>query len=278
MTFSRDEPKTFHRFLDKFNILDQIPWNEKTIELSIMDICRDLTREQIDYCWLDFSINKYMGIGWHKSEAISFIYDCFERYSPGKVGLILSLKYESLRQNQRQHAAVIENSDIADKLIGIDLVGDEAYFDSAFYADLFKPWKSLGRMVRAHVGESQSHQNIRKAIEDLKVTNVAHGFKCLADPELILMARDARVQFDLAITSNYITGSLDPDQTHPVIKMMDLGLDVTLGSDDPTQLGTDLQQEYQIFANLATKLGRPREEYVNRLTTTATDSTKRYFK
>lgn len=250
MTFVPHEPRDFHRFLDKFKILDQIVWTEELINFSIQSVCQELENEGNHYCWMDFSINKYMHIGWHKYEAIKFIHNCFESYRPGKVGLILSLKYESLRTTQQQYAKLIEDSSVADILFGLDLVGDEAYFDWQFYAPIFSEWRKAGKMVRAHVGESQSADNVMRAIDKLYVTNIAHGIKIHDNKEMLAIARDTGITFDAAVTSNYLTGVWSDSTQHPIIDMMDAGLRVTIGSDDPVQCSTNLNHEYTLINGL----------------------------
>lgn len=245
MTFAPDEQRDFHRFLNKFKILDDIRWSTNLIEYSIKCICEQLEAEEVDYCWLDFSINKYMHLDWSMKDAVEFIYLCFNKYRFGKVGLVLALKYESLRASQRQYAALIEDPDIASKLIGIDLVGDEGEFDASFYKPLFENWISAGKMVRAHVGESQSADNVEAAILDLGVTNIAHGLKIAGDIALMQLALDHDITFDMAITSNYLTGVWDNPDMHPILDMLDNGLKVTIGSDDPVQCSCTLSDEYQ---------------------------------
>lgn len=242
MTFDHGEPKTFHRFLDKFRILDEIKWTEELIAEAIRSICDKLEADEIDYCWLDLSLNKYMEIGWHKKEALRFIYDVFQQYRKDRVGLVLSLKYESSKTAQRQHAKIIDDAEVADLLLGIDLVGDEAYFDGYFYAPIFADYNSAGKMTRAHVGETQPHHNVSEAINRLKVTNVAHGISILDDEDSIKSAIDNNVTFDLAVTSNFITGIVK--EQHPILSMYNKGLNITIGSDDPIQCDTTLKQEY----------------------------------
>lgn len=246
MTFCEGEKRTFHRFLDKFRILDEIVWTPEIIDESIKSVSQYLAQQKIDYAWMDFSINKYMKIGWHKHEAIQFIHDAFQRHRPGGVGLILSLKYESMRASQRQYAKLIEHETAKDCLIGIDLVGDEGHFDADFYEPLFRDWNAAGKVTRAHVGESQSKENIGEAIEKLGVTNVAHGFKVIHDPRAVAIAKERGITFDLAITSNDITGVWPLELTHPGVVMLGIGLKCTLGSDDPVQCSTSLDREFEI--------------------------------
>ncbi len=250
MTFHEHETRTFHKFLDKFKILDEIPWNEDLIDASIKSICDRLRAEGTLYTWMDFSINKYMTMGWHKYEIIKFIHDTFNKYLPNKVGLILSLKYESMQASQRQYAKLIEHEIAANCLIGIDLVGNEEHFDHTFYEPIFNDWNKAKKITRAHVGESQHHDNIKNSILHMKVTNVAHGIMILNDPDIIKLAIDNDVTFDLALTSNYTTGIWDGECPHPAIMMQNAGLKLTIGSDDPIQCSTSIDKEYKLAASL----------------------------
>ena len=269
MTFSTGEAYGFHRFLDKFKILDHIKWNEDLIDRSIKAVCSDIIAEGIDYCWMDFSINKYMeNMDWHKKEAISFIHDRFNHYMPGKIGLILSLKYESTHASQRQYAKLIDDPDVVEMLFGIDLVGDELYFDCEFYKPIFMQWSSAGKMTRAHVSESQDYVNCYRAIKDLKVSNIAHGINIYTNDEIMAYAKDAGVTFDLGLTSNYMTGVWTNDRRHPIMKMVDYGLKVTLGTDDPIQCATTLQDEY----NLANDMGVTQDQ-IESMRITASNNT-----
>ncbi len=245
MVFSESEQRGFHRFLDKFKILDELPWNEALIDQSIASVCATLDAQNITYAWMDFSINKYMKIGWHKHQAIRFIYDSFNRHRPGGVGLILSIKYESMRASQKQYAQLIDHQDTAQCLIGIDLVGDETYFSSNFYKPLFESWTKAGKITRAHVGESQSAQNIFNSIIDLGVTNIAHGIKIVDDLNMMDAAKDRGITFDTSLTSNYLTGVWNDNTSHPILTMLRYGLLVTLGSDDPVQCNTTLAKEFE---------------------------------
>jgi adenosine deaminase len=271
MQFLPDEPANFHRFLDKFKILDHIIWNEDLIDRSIQATCDGLEKEGVDFAWMRFSINKYMdAMNWHKHEAIEFIYDSFNAHRPGKVGLILALKYESMRASQRQYASLIESPETAELLMGIDLVGDETYFDAQFYSSLFKQWSKAGKVLCAHVGESQSAENIRNAILQMGVKHVAHGIKIVQHMDILKLAKDRGICFDLAVTSNKVTGVWPNLSTHPIKDMLEYGLKVTIGTDDPVQCATTMDQEYAILKN-EMKLS---EESIQTIKNNAIDSTR----
>lgn len=247
MTFEDDEKRDFHRFLDKFRVLDEIYWDETLIDRSIKHVCDDLEKDNIDFAWMDFSINKYMRMKWHKTDAIQFISEAFHRHRPGKVGLILSLKYESLRASQKQYAKLIEDPIVEECLMGIDLVGDEEYFDAKFYQPIFRDWNKAGKLTRAHVGESGDAINVMEAMQIMGAKHIAHGIKIHNHPLIVKAAKDLGVCFDMAVSSNYITGVWDTHNSHPIKDLLIEGLDITIGTDDPVQCGTCLDKEFAIL-------------------------------
>ncbi len=250
MTFAPGEAPGFHRFLHKFTILDHIRWNQELIRESIEEVCRDLNNEGVDYTWMRFSINKYLShLRWHRRDLIRYIYDCFSEYAPHKVGLVLSLKYESEQANQRQLAKLINDPEIAEMLIGLDLVGDETFYDPAFYRDILHDWTIAGKRLFAHVGESQPGTNVLAAITDIGVTDICHGIRALEVPGVASAARDNGVCFHMAITSNRLTGVV-VGTGHPIVDFIEAGLDVTIGTDDPVQCQTAMHREYRILSEL----------------------------
>lgn len=249
--------ESFNDFLNKFSILDSIKWTDELIRTSIIDVCKRFDAESLDYVFLDFSIDKYQIVGWSDVEAVTFIGKCFDEYSNNKVKLILSLKYESNRRKQLNYANLIY-TDAIRYLAGIDLVGDESYYDHKFYKPIFDLWNDAGKLTRAHVGESQGPINITTAIRELRVTNVAHGFKILGNIDDIEYAKHHKVIFDTTITSNFLTGVIDDDAYHPLIDMHRAGLIVTIGSDDPVQCETTLDGEF----NKAIGLGLTNDEAI----------------
>ena len=220
------KPYDFQTFLSKFKILDTINWTEELIDDSIKIVCDNIKRDNIDHVLMDFSIDKYMNIKWNDAQAIKFIRDSFDRHSNNLVSLILSIKYESTYERQEQLCKLID-SEISNSLLGIDLVGDESKYNYQVHKKLLRPWIDNGKLVRAHVGESGPADNIKTAIKEIKVTNVAHGIKCINDNEIIDMAIDNNIYFDVAITSNYMTGVWKDTKFHPIVKMYDVGMNVT---------------------------------------------------
>ncbi len=234
----------FQTFLSKFTILDEIPWTYELVRHSIQDVCAELKKEQIKHCWMDFSVNKYMAtMPWTKVELIEYLHSLFNEFLPKRVGLVLSLKYETMAKDYDMQYLELLTSETIDKLVGIDIVGDETKLDMELCRKVLRPWTRMGKMVRMHVGEACGVDNIEFAIREIGVTNIAHGIKILERPELVKIARKAGVVFDLALTSNYLTGVLGLHDPHPIRTMLAEGLQCTISSDDPVQLSATVESE-----------------------------------
>ena len=248
MTFAPTEQPGFYRFLDKFKLLDYICWTPDLIRESIYAVSERLIAGNVEHAWIRFSIQKYLTYlkSWHRWELIQFIKKCFEEFAPGRVGLVLSLKYESPRANQRHMAELIRDSRVRDAVVGIDLVGDTSYYDAEFYASILHPWKDSGKLLFAHVGESDSSDNVMSAMKVVGVTEICHGIKAVTNLDALHYAADNDVCFHMALSSNILTGVVRDICCHPLPEFITRDVKVTIGTDDPVQCDTTLAREYSI--------------------------------
>lgn len=251
MTYVNDPgPYWFDKFLRKFDILNSIHWNENNINQTIEDVVQTAARQNIAYTEIRFSVNKYLQyLTMDANELAVFICDCL-RLAGNKYGVkvapILSIKYESSRDSQKSIMNLIDDQDVCNTLVGIDLVGDEVFFDADFYAPFFKHWRQANKGLIAHVAESQSADNLRQAIEKMGINRVSHGIMAATRPEIMQLAKDNNVAFDAALTSNLKTGVVRDMRFHPVRALVEAGCQVSLGTDDPIILDTTLEREYDI--------------------------------
>lgn len=250
MSYNCKDDRHFSTFLNKFKLLEEIRWNEEVLRLVLEHVCWDIVGKKIDYVELKFSIDKYLrhNPDWTPEYIIDLIHEIMLEQA-GKwdfmFGLVLSLKYESNRDNQRRYARTIDKC--ADLLVGLDLVGDEAHFISSFYEGMCREWQSAKKGLEAHVGETQSGENVRQAIEQLNVDRIAHGIQAAHNDDIMKMAIERDVCFDVALSSNVYTGVIRDYQDHPIKSMIEKGCRITIGTDDPAILNTTLDKEYELL-------------------------------
>jgi len=253
MTFKDDDGQyNFQRFLQKFHVLNHIRWDEHSIDIACEQVVCSLRDEGIDYSEIRFSIDKYLNyINWDEVEACLFflhrLYHWGDTYNV-KVGPILCIKHETPKKQALRLSKIINHWRIKDLLAGIDFVSDEAFFDSKYVRQITRWWRMMGKGVLIHVGETQSAENVKKAIE-MGVDRIAHGITAANDPEILKMANDHGVVFDISLSSNLMTGVVTDLSKHPVKKMLEHGCTITIGTDDPVTFQTTLENEYNLLQN-----------------------------
>jgi adenosine deaminase len=127
----------------------------------------------------------------------------------------------------------------------MDLAGNEAEFPAKPFAGVFRDAHQSGLKLTVHAGEWAGAANVREAIEVLGAERIGHGIRVLEDASAAELARERATVFEVCITSNYQTGSVASLKSHPVMKMLDAGLTVTLCTDDPSISRITLTDEYR---------------------------------
>ncbi len=133
-------------------------------------------------------------------------------------------------------------------VIGLGLGGDEVHFPPDLFQELFRRAAQAGLHLTAHAGEVCGPESIWGAIRVLGVGRIGHGIRALEDPDLVQFLRAGKVFLDVCPTSNVRTGAVPDLPSHPVRRLFDQGIPITLSSDDPAIFGTNLVQEYLLLA------------------------------
>ena len=101
-----------------------------------------------------------------------------------------------------------------------------------------------------HAGEAAGPESVRDAIDRLGAERIGHGIRCLEDPELVAELRGRRIPLEVCPTSNVCTGVVANLAAHPLPRLVEEGLVVTLSSDDPPMFSTSLRKEYLAAARV----------------------------
>jgi adenosine deaminase len=133
-----------------------------------------------------------------------------------------------------------------DEVIGIGLDYLEAPFPPAPFAPVWEKARKAGLHVTAHAAESGPASNVRDSLDYLKVERIDHGYHIVDDPALVAHCRDLGTYFTCCpSTSTVTTPYRDLSAAdHPIRRMVDAGLNVTINSDDPPMFETDLANEF----------------------------------
>lgn len=136
-------------------------------------------------------------------------------------------------------------------MVGLDLADNEE-FDSMPYLPIFKKAKLNGIKLTLHAGEmptAQSQKNIKDAIEIFQVDRIGHGIQSIKSKEICDLLIQKQIPLELCPTSNVLTQGVIEIRQHPIRKLWDQGIPLTLNSDDPGIFNIDLSGEYELVHN-----------------------------
>ncbi len=132
-------------------------------------------------------------------------------------------------------------------VIGLSIGGDEEQGPPELFAEIFARARAAGLHLTAHAGEVCGPESVWGAIRVLGVQRIGHGIQAVKDPELLRYLGREGIALDICPTSNIRTGAVVSLQEHPVRRLFDAGVPITLASDDPALFQTDLLREYLLL-------------------------------
>ncbi|MGA8089996.1 MAG: adenosine deaminase [Terracidiphilus sp.] len=144
-------------------------------------------------------------------------------------------------------------------VIGIGLGGDERRRGSEPFRDMYARAKEAGLRLTNHAGETTGPEAIWEAL-NIGSERLGHVLSAVEDQSLLQELKTRSVGLELNPTSNVRTGVCPSFAVHPLRRYFDVGLLVTLNSDDPAFFGSDLANEY-LLAH--TEQGFTRDELRN---------------
>jgi adenosine deaminase len=132
----------------------------------------------------------------------------------------------------------------SDNIISIDLGGSEERFPAKPYKLVYQRARNMGLHLVAHAGEAAGAESIWQAVNELGVERIGHGVRAIDEPKLLEHLKKRRIAIETCPTSNVRTRVVDTLKDHPIRAFHDLGLTVTVSTDDPTMFGTNMNKEY----------------------------------
>ena len=138
---------------------------------------------------------------------------------------------------------------------GVGLDSSERGHPPAKFQRVFAKCRELGLQRVAHAGEEGPASYITDALDLLKVQRIDHGVRAIEDPALLERLARERIPLTVCPLSNIKLQVFPSLANHNLKRLLDMGLCITINSDDPAYFGGYVGQNYLEIA-LALKLTR----------------------
>jgi len=135
-----------------------------------------------------------------------------------------------------------------DWITGFGMGGNEAVGAQGDFQWAFDCAREAGLRLTTHAGEFGGPDSVRDAVRSLGVERIGHGVRAIEDSDLIHELKDREITLEVCPGSNVVLGLFPGFDAHPIAKLRDAGVNVTVSTDDPPFFHTTMRREYEMLA------------------------------
>jgi aminodeoxyfutalosine deaminase len=238
---------SFQHFLVAFGIVSLLLEKPEDYALATTRLIEWLAEQNVRYAEITFAA----GVVLWKKQSVEAVFEAAaaaaEEAGP-RAGVRVRWMFDAVRHFGPDHVreALCWAGHYRPRgVVAFGIGGNEERGPARLFPDIFREARDLGLHTVAHAGEACGPESIRDAIELLGAERIGHGLTAIRDPQVVALLRERQIALEVCPTSNVAMGLIARFEDHPLPKLVEAGLVVTLNSDDPAMFGTSLQEEFQ---------------------------------
>ncbi|WP_406632458.1 adenosine deaminase [Amycolatopsis sp. WGS_07] len=236
----------FAHFLAVYTAVNRLVTTGADIEALVAGLAADLARDNVRYAEVTVTPLSHRKSGIAPRELAEAL-DSGRRIAGG-LGVELSWVFDVSGDDGLPGAeATLEwvLRESPSGTVGFGLGGPEAGVPRRLFRDVFARAKAAGLHSVPHAGETTGPDEVWSAIRDLGAERVGHGIASARDPRLLRHLADHGITLEICPTSNLRTRAVPSLAEHPLRRILDAGVPVALGTDDPGLFGTSPNAEFR---------------------------------
>lgn len=243
-----DQLRDLQAVLDAFAIFQRSIASPAAVERIMFELCEDAARQNVKLFEVRFSPDwAFSGhrLDWDAAlEGILRAQARAEAQFGMAIGLIaISSRSLGVPSCEKTVDWAIRHRDV---IQGIDLADAERDFPIQHFVKPVWRAKDAGLKVTVHTGEDTPAAAVVETLRAVSPDRIGHGIHIIEDPAAIELVKAQGVVLEVNPWSNYLTNAVARIEDHPLKRLFDLGVQVTINSDDPEVLETNLNNEYRI--------------------------------
>ncbi|WP_127115017.1 adenosine deaminase [Shimia sediminis] len=148
-----------------------------------------------------------------------------------------------------KRAALCAAETAGDWIVGLGMGGDEGQGHQGDFAYAFDMAREAGLRLTTHAGEFGGPESVWEAIRDLNVERIGHGVRAIEDTKLVQELAARQITLECCPGSNVFLGLYPDLPSHPIARLRDAGVKVTVSTDDPPFFHNTMSREYDMLAS-----------------------------
>ena len=160
-------------------------------------------------------------------------------------GIVTAIRH--FGPEKARETAICAAETAGDWIVGFGLAGDEKAGAPKDFRWSFDCAREAGLRLTAHAGEWGGPESVRAALRDLEVERIGHGVRAIEDLALVDELAEKGVVLEVCPGSNVALGLYPGFRAHPIGRLYDRGVKVTVSTDDPPFFHTTMRREFEML-------------------------------
>lgn len=239
--------RDFPHFVEVYVAVSKCIKTPEDIELIAREFLEGQAEQNVLHSEVTYTastLEKHNGIPWADQHAA--LKRAIE-YGEKELGTSMSLILDIVRGGPAERGRQVAEWAVGAHNGGVcalGLAGIEGIVPDITYVDAFRVAHEAGLPVVPHAGETQGPESIRDALDHTGCVRIGHGVRCLEDAGIVRELRDRQIPIEVCPSSNVCLGVFPSFAEHPLPRLLDEGLYVTVNSDDPPMFDTSISDEF----------------------------------
>ena len=234
--------KSLSDYLSKFEIPLIVMQSKENLERISYELAVDLKKDNVIYAEIRFCPILHTKSGLSLEEVIDSVLKGLKK-AEIKTNLILCMM-RNFEEDENKKIIYLAKKYLNKGVVGIDLAGDESKYKTQNYERLFDLVKQNNIPFTIHAGEADDYNSVLSAIK-FGTKRIGHGVKSVDSIETIQKIINENITLEVCPTSNVDTCIVNVYKNHPIKKLYDLGVKITVNTDNNTVSNIDLTGEYE---------------------------------
>jgi adenosine deaminase len=243
-----DQMKDLQAVLDAFDIFQRSITSPQVFERIAWELFEDCARQNIKLFEVRFSPD--WAFHGHKLDWDACLEGLLRAQERAEKEFDMAIGIIAITSRSMGAESCVKTVDWAIKhqkhIQAVDLADGEMFFPMKDFVKPILKAKDAGLKVTIHSGEDTPAEYVIETIKNFKPDRIGHGIHSIEDPKAVEMLIEKGITLEVNPWSNYLTNSVSSIEAHPLKKLFDLGVKVTINSDDPEVLDTNVNNEYRI--------------------------------
>lgn len=241
-----DDCPSLESYLERFDLPLKLLQTKESINYAVKSLVKRLYNAGFIYAEIRFAPLLHVQNGLPQMDvalaALKGLEDGLKECSGFDANLILCCMRHA-EEDMNMATIEVANRLKGTKVVAVDLAGAEKLHPSSYYAKIFNRAKECGLNITIHAGEATGSDEIMMALDN-GAMRIGHGVHLSLDEETVKRVKENNICFEFCPSSNLQTKSLKEYKDVPLIQFMELGIPVTINSDNMTVSHTDVTREF----------------------------------